>query len=151
MRQEMRPKTFNTHTYIKALTNTGMKEEQAEIIVQGLLESRDYDLSRLATKEQVDVLAKSTKEQVDALAKSTKEQVDALAKSTKEQFESVAKDMERLEQRFDSKLDSLEQRLINKIEAAVATSQNTILKWIIPFFLSNMAIIIGLVIKILGH
>ena len=46
-------KTFDTHKYIKSLKETGFNEQQAEMLVKSLLESRDFDLSILATREQV--------------------------------------------------------------------------------------------------
>jgi hypothetical protein len=45
--------SFDTHKYVKEFTKSGFKEVQAEMIVKSLLESREYDFSRLATKEQV--------------------------------------------------------------------------------------------------
>jgi hypothetical protein len=53
MHQAMSYHIFNTHEYIKALIKTSMKEKQAEILVKGLLESREYDFSRLATKDEL--------------------------------------------------------------------------------------------------
>jgi len=53
MHQAMSYHIFNTHEYIKALIKTGMKEKQAEVVVKGLLESREYDFSRLATKDEL--------------------------------------------------------------------------------------------------
>jgi hypothetical protein len=45
----MRPHTFDTHEYIKALEKSGLTKEQAELIVQGLLKSRQYDSAESAT------------------------------------------------------------------------------------------------------
>ncbi len=47
---------FDTHKYIKELESSGFNEKQAEVIVKSLLDSRDYDLSKLATREQVNAL-----------------------------------------------------------------------------------------------
>ena len=49
----MHYKTFDTYKYIKSLQETGFNEQQAEMLVKSLLESRDFDLSILATREQV--------------------------------------------------------------------------------------------------
>ena len=49
----MHYKTFDTHKYIKSLQESGFNEKQAEMLVKSLLESRDFDLSILATREQV--------------------------------------------------------------------------------------------------
>ena len=49
----MHYKTFDTHKYIKSLQESGFNEKQAEMLIKSLLESRDFDLSILATREQV--------------------------------------------------------------------------------------------------
>jgi len=49
----MHYKTFDTHKYVKSLQESGFNEKQAEVLVKSLLESRDFDLSILATREQV--------------------------------------------------------------------------------------------------
>ena len=64
--------TFDTYKSVKALVAQGFKEPQAEVIVNAIAESREFDLSKLATKEQVNALAKVVEE------KATKEQVNAL-------------------------------------------------------------------------
>ena len=87
---------FDTHKHIKILIQHGIKEQQAESIVDLVLQSREFDISRLATKDQVDALSLSTKDQVDALNISTKDQInalqvqiDALSLSTKDQFDAM--------------------------------------------------------------
>jgi hypothetical protein len=52
MRQEMR--AFDTYTHINALKKAGFKEEQAAVIIKSLVDSRETDISHLATKEQLD-------------------------------------------------------------------------------------------------
>ena len=56
---------FDTHKYIKLLKSKGLKETQAESIVQVISESREFDISRLATKEQLE----NVKVQIDNLEK----------------------------------------------------------------------------------
>lgn len=49
----MHYKTFDTHKHIKSLQETGFNEKQAEKLVKSLLESRDFNISILATREQL--------------------------------------------------------------------------------------------------
>ena len=49
---------FDTHKYVKELESSGFNERQAEAIIKSLSDSRNYDISKLATKEQVVVLEK---------------------------------------------------------------------------------------------
>ena len=44
---------FDTHKSIKLLIAEGIKESQAESIVEVVSQSREYDMSQLATKEQL--------------------------------------------------------------------------------------------------
>ena len=71
---------FDTYKYIKALVAQGMQEPQAEIIINSIADSREIDLSHLATREQISALEKSTKEQFIALKEqmATKEQLKDL-------------------------------------------------------------------------
>ncbi len=45
--------SFDTHKFIKKIQSAGFKEKEAEAIVDVLMESRDFDLSKLATKDQI--------------------------------------------------------------------------------------------------
>lgn len=88
--------TFDTHHHIKELVKSGFKEKQAEVIVKGMLQSREHDFSQAATKEFVE--------------------------ATK-----------------------------NELKADIVTSQNNILKWIIPLFLTNIGMVIAIILKYLSH
>ena len=88
---------FDTHKYIKILKSQGVKENQAETIVQLVSESREQDLSKLATKEQVIAVEKT----IIALEKSTKEQITALEKTTKAEIEGVKLQIAVLDKRMD--------------------------------------------------
>ena len=46
--------SFDTHKCIKELQqNFGFNEKQAEGVVKAIIESKDYDLSKLATRDQI--------------------------------------------------------------------------------------------------
>lgn len=52
MRQQMR--TFDTYTHINDLKEAGFDEKQAAVIIKSLVDSRETDISHLATREQLD-------------------------------------------------------------------------------------------------
>jgi capsule polysaccharide export protein KpsE/RkpR len=52
MRQQMR--SFDTYTHINDLKKAGFNEEQAAVIIKSLVDSRDNDISHLATKDQLE-------------------------------------------------------------------------------------------------
>ena len=47
---------FDTHKFIKHIKSAGFDEKQAEAIVETIAESREYDFSKLATKEQFELV-----------------------------------------------------------------------------------------------
>ncbi len=51
MRTEMH--SFDTHAHVKALIKAGLEEPQAEAIIKTIVNSREYDFSKLATKEEL--------------------------------------------------------------------------------------------------
>lgn len=56
MEQTAMSHCFDTHKYIKALVAQGMKEPQAELVVSTIVESREFDLSKLASREQLTLI-----------------------------------------------------------------------------------------------
>ena len=62
MRQQMR--SFDTYTHINELKKAGFKEEQAAVIIKSLVDSRDNDISHLATKEQINSLRNEMKNMI---------------------------------------------------------------------------------------
>ena len=153
----MEVKAFDTHKYIKELQSSGFDENQAEVIVKSLLESREYDFSKLATREQVSNLEKNSKEQHFSLDKqmikfATKEQITNLEKNTKEQISSLEKQMIKfatkeqitnlekntkeqissLEKSMNDKFLSFKENIDTKIRSNCQEVQNNIIKWVVP-------------------
>ena len=108
----MHYKTFDTHKYIKSLQESGFNEKQAEMLVKSLLESRDFDLSILATREQVAKLDGK---------------------------------IDKVESSLNAKIDKVESNL----EKQITEVKYDILKWIVPIMLTNVAIMVGIALKLL--
>ena len=126
----MNYKPFDTHKYIKSLQETGFNEQQAEVLVKSLLESKDFDLSFLATREQIvqldnkiDSYRKDTKTEIDSFRKDTKTEIDSFRKDTKAEFDSLKKDI---------KLEMSEHK--QSITAEMSKNKTEILKWVIGLF-----------------
>lgn len=51
-------RAFDTYTHINELKKAGFNEEQAAVIIKSLVDSRETDISHLATKEQINALDK---------------------------------------------------------------------------------------------
>ncbi len=51
--------TFDTHEFVKRLKAAGMPEEQAEVVTDAIRDSRNLDLSHLATKQDLQLEIKA--------------------------------------------------------------------------------------------
>lgn len=136
--------TFDTHKYVKELQATGFDENQAEVIVKSLLESRDYDASKLATKEQVFVLEKDVK----ALEKDVKS-IEKDVKILQQDVKLLEQDVKsiRVEMATKDDIKSLRDEMKNfvtkdefysYVRLETTAVKTDILKWMIPMFLAIM-------------
>ena len=114
----MHYKTFDTHKYIKSLQETGFNEQQAKILVKSLLESRDFDLSILATREQIS----EVKTEIAQLDSKLSKEISA----TREQVSEVKSDL---------------QKQIVQVES-------NILKWMLPLMFTVIALVAGIAVKL---
>ena len=154
--------TFDTHKHIKELQATGFDERQAEVIVKSLFESRDYDVSKLATKEQVFVLEKDVKsieKDVKAIEKDVRaieKDVRAIEKDVKslrvemrEGFQCIYKEMKnfatkdelqmlRTELRTEMKNFVTKDEFYSYVKSETTAVKNDILKWMTPLLLAIM-------------
>ena len=147
--------TFDTHKHIKELQATGFDERQAEVIVKSLFESRDYDVSKLATKEQVFVLEKDVKS-IEKDVKAIEKDVRAIEKDVKslrvemrEGFQWIYKEMKnfatkdelqmlRTELRTEMKNFVTKDEFYSYVKSETTAVKNDILKWMIPLLLAIM-------------
>ena len=117
--------TFDTHKYIKELTATGFNEKQAEVIIKSILKGRDYDISNLATKEQL----KNVQIILDNKIEDTKKE---LKKDIENNKQELKKDIENNKQELKQEIELKTSQLETKIEK----SKNTIVMWLISLVLA---------------
>jgi hypothetical protein len=115
---------FDTHKYIKTLMRQGMEEPQAESIVQIVSDSREFDLSRLATKDQLEIV----KVQVEDV----KERVGNL----EGRVESLEERVIKFEDRVDGRFARLEQKV------------DVNLRWMIGLMVTVLGMLIHITMKI---
>ena len=165
----MNYKPFDTHKYIKSLQETGFNEQQAEVLVKSLLESKDFDLSFLATREQIvqldnkidyyrkdtkgeiEDLRKDIKAEINSLRNDTKLEIDGLRKDTKAEIDSLRKDtkteIDSLRKDTKAEIDFLrkDQEIgFGKLTTEIAKSKNETLKWFIGMF---VILVIAIVVR----
>ncbi len=128
MRTEMH--SFDTHEHVKALITAGLKEPEAEAIIKTLVNSREYDFSKLATKEQVAIL-----ERAIAVIQQDMEKL-----ATKEQ-------LAHLEEKLTSKIDAIK----HELKAEIANSQTSAVRWMLPFFIAIIGMIATIMFRMFNH
>jgi len=102
----MHYKTFDTHKYIKSLQESGFNEKQAEMLVKSLLESRDFDLSILATREQVSKIESNLNAKID-----------------------------KVESNLEKKIDNVETK-IKELSNTISSNKYDIIKWMVTLFIT---------------
>jgi predicted ribosome quality control (RQC) complex YloA/Tae2 family protein len=110
--------TFDTHEYIKSFKQTGMKEVQAEAIVKAIKESRDFDFSRLATKDQIKLLQSDIK--------------------------GVEQRLEQKIENVEQKIETSEERLRGEIKA----SETTVIKWMFAGIIPLAGLLVHIAMKL---
>ena len=96
---------FDTHAFVKELTEAGMPEPQAEVLARSQTALID---EKLATKVDLKKLELATKRDLKELGQATKRELKELGQATK-------RDLKELEQATKRDLKELELRLILRL------------------------------------
>ncbi len=124
---------FDTHKFIKHLTEHGFTEEQAEVLADeqvNLLNSNlatkiDIEALRLVTKTDIEGI----KADIEALRLATKADIEALRLATKVDIEGIKADIEAL-------------RRATKVD--IANLKVDLLKWMIGALIAQGAVVVAL-------
>ena len=81
---------FDTHRFVKRLTESGFTEKQAETLAEEHVALLN---TNLATKADIEALRQGTKADIDALRQGTKAGIEALRQETKASIAAVKADL----------------------------------------------------------
>ncbi len=112
---------FDTHRFVKRLTESGFTERQAETLADEQVALLN---ANLATKTDIEVLRQETKAGIDALRQETKAGIEALRQETKAGIESLRQETKAEIARIEAGVEALRQETkadIARVEAAVET------------------------------
>jgi|GEM_PF-1667383 len=145
----MRVAHFDTYKTVKHLCGVGLPEKEAEAIVHAIVvEAKDFDTARLASREQVQSLQKemATREQFFEPQTELREVKVELEKfATREELLEVKAELKEDIARVKAELKEDILRLEGKIEGF----KFDILKWMIPLFLGLFASTLGTIVMLL--
>jgi hypothetical protein len=145
--------TFDTHQYIKSFKKTGMKEVQAEAIITAIKESRDFDFSRLATKDQL----KNLEQKLVVEIKTIEQKIETTQQSLEQKIEiaeqRLGTEIKSVEQILEQKIETSEERLrgeIKDVEVKIKASEATVIKWVFAGLVPLMGLLIHIAMKLPG-
>ena len=122
---------FDTHRFIKNLTDHGFTEEQAEVLAN---EQVTLLNGNLATKTDIEALRLATKTDIEALQQATKTDIEALQQATKTDIALIQRDIEVL--RKETKAD-------------IANLKADLLKWMFGALIAQGGVIVTLVVALI--
>ena len=151
---------FDTHRFIKNLTDHGFTEEQAEVLAN---EQVNLINSNLATKtdialiqRDIEVLRKETKAGIEALQQATKTDIEALQQATRTDIEALQQatktDIEALQQATKTDIALIQRDieiLRQETKADIANLKSDLLKWMFGALIAQGGVIVTLVVALI--
>jgi len=118
---------FDTHRFVKRLTDCGFTEKQAETLADEYVSLLN---GNLATKTDIEALRQATKADIEALRQATKADIKALRLATKADIEALRQET---------------QISIAKVEARIESSKSDLLRWLFGALIAQGGLIVALV------
>ena len=132
----MHYKSFDTHKYVKSLQESGFNEKQAEVLVKSLLESRDFDLSILATREQVSEVKSELQKEIAEVKNEIVKLDNKLSKEIAATREQISEVKYELQKEIAATRDEIKQSKVD------------MLKWMLPLMSTMMAMMLAIIVKL---
>ena len=151
---------FDTHKSIKYLIEKGIKEPQAESIVDIVSKSREYNFSKLATKDQLKMVQTALKGDIKSVEQELKGDIKSVEQQLRGEIKSVEQQLRReiksVEQQLRGEIQSVEQKLEGKITTVeeklrgeIIATKHDILRWVIPFLVGNLLTVLAMFVTML--
>ena len=125
---------FDTHRFVKRLTENGFTEQQAETLAEEHVALLN---SNLATKADIEALRQATKTDVADI----KADIEAQRLATKADMAEIRADIEALKLSTKSDMEALRQ----ESRASIETVKSDLLKWMFGALIAQGGLIVALV------
>ncbi len=147
---------FDTHRFVKRLTESGFTEKQAETLADeqvallnaNLATKTDIEALRQETKAdiakvrvEVEALRQETKAGIEALRQETKADIDALRQETKADIDALRQETKADIARVEAGVEILRQ----ETKAAIEGMKADLLKWLFGALIAQGGLIVALV------
>ena len=124
---------FDSHQFVKHLTDSGFTEEQAEALAT---EQVALLTSNLATKAELALVQR----EIEALRQETKANIETLRQETKAELALVQREIEALRQETKANIEALRQ----ETKAAIEGLKSDLLKWLFGALIAQGGLIVAL-------
>ena len=125
---------FDTHRFVKRLTDCGFTEKQAETLAEEHVALLNANLATKADIAAIKADIESVKADIDALRQETKAGIDALRQETKA-------DIDALRQETKAGIEALR----HETRAAIATVKADLVKWLFGALIAQGGLVVALV------
>ena len=124
---------FDTHRFVKHLTENGFTEQQAEVLADEQVSLLNSNLATqadvAAIHQDIDALRQETKANIDALRQETQANIDALRQETKADIEIL---------RQETKAS------IAEVQRDIADIKSDLLKWMVGALIAQGGVVVTL-------
>ena len=136
---------FDTHKFVKHLTENGFTEQQAEVLAEEQASLLNTNLATktdiLAIKADIESLRLATKADIESLRLATKADIESLRLATKADISALKADIEKL--RLATKADI--EKLRQETKADMANLRAELVKWVYAAMIAQVILIVALV------
>ena len=124
---------FDTHRFVKHLTENGFTEQQAEVLADEQVSLLNTNLATqadiAAIHQDIDALRQETKADIAALRQETKASIEVLRQETKTSIAGVQRDIEILRQ---------------ETKASIAEVKSDLIKWLVGALIAQGGLVVAL-------
>ena len=131
---------FDTHRFVKRLTENGFTEQQAEVLADEQVHLLNSNLATqadvAAIHQDIDALRQETKADIDALRQETKADIDALRQETQANIATVRQEIEVLRQETKAS--------IAEVQRDIAEVKSDLIKWMVGALIAQGGVVVAL-------
>ena len=142
---------FDTHRFVKHLTENGFTEQQAEVLADEQVHLLNSNLATqadiAAIHQDIDALRQETKANIDALRQETKADIEVLRQETKASIVGVQRDIEVLRQETKASIAGVQRDievLRQETKASIAEVKSDLIKWLVGALIAQGGVVVGL-------
>ena len=131
---------FDTHRFVKHLTENGFTEQQAEVLADEQVHLLNTNLATQADVAAIQRDIVGVQRDIEILRQETKADIEVLRQETKASLAGVQRDIDALRQETKANIEALRQ----ETKAGLAEVKSDLLKWMTGALIAQGGVIVAL-------